>query len=357
MIRIAFLAIAQAHQHLHWIAAARALAARDGVEVSVLGSSRAGLELIRGFDPDRRLKLVHLPTPSRTPDGLFTPPRRRLTALLHHPRLMRFDAIVTTETTSSVLKQIPWFRVPLIHLKHGAGDSEVGYNPKHSEFDFTLVNGPKDKARLIAKGLARGEEIAVVGYSKFELVAPPTPLFDNDKPVALYNPHARPEASSWFAHGPRIMAALERVEGWNVIVAPHVKLRDGPPFESDAAHIRIDTGSIRSIDMSYTQATDVYIGDASSQVYEFIRSPKPCIFLNLDRVKWQGVEKYSHWGFGQVIDDLAELQPALDRTKAMQPQFEAAQREAFERSIDPSPVPASERQADAILDFVRSRRR
>ena len=357
MTRIAFLAIAQAHQHLHWIAAARALAARTGVEVSVLGSSRAGLELVRRFDPDHRLKIVHLPTPSREPDALFTPPPRRLTALLHHLRLMRFDAIGTTETTSSVLKRLPWFRVSLIHLKHGAGDSEVGYNPKHSEFDFTLVNGPKDKARLIAKGLGSENDIAVVGYSKFELIAPPAPLFEDDRPIALYNPHARPEASSWFAHGPAIMAALERLKGWNVVVAPHVKLKDGPPFESSAAHILIDTGSIRSIDMSYTQGSDVYIGDASSQVYEFIRTPRPCIFLNLDKVQWQGVEKYSHWAFGQVIEEPGELQSALDRAAAMQPQFEAAQREAFERSIDPSPVPASERQADAILEFVRSRRR
>ena len=357
MTRIAFLAIAQAHQHLHWITAARALAARPGVEVSVLGSSHAGLELVRRFDPNGSLKIVHLPTPSREKDGLFTPPRRRLTALLHHLRLMRFDAIVTTETTSSVLKRVPWFRVPLIHLKHGAGDSEVGYNPKHSEFDLTLVNGPKDKARLIAKGLGTEDDIAIVGYSKFELVAPPAPLFDDNRPVALYNPHARPGASSWFGHGPHIMAAFERLKGWNVIVAPHVKLKEGPPFETDAPHILIDTGSIRSIDMSYTQGSDVYIGDASSQVYEFIRTPRPCIFLNLDKVRWQGVEKYSHWAFGQVIEELSELQQALDRAMAMQPTFEAAQREAFARSIDPSAVPASERQADAILDFLRSRRR
>lgn len=356
MIRIAFLAIAQAHQHLHWIAAARALAMRPGVEVSVLGSSRAGLALVRRFDPDGRLKVVHLPTPSREEDGLFTPPPRRLTALLHHLRLMRFDAVVTTETTSSVLKRLPWFGVPLIHLKHGAGDSEVGYNPKHSEFDFTLVNGPKDKARLIAKNLASEEEIAVVGYSKFELIAPSAPLFDDDKPIALYNPHARPGASSWFEHGPAIMAALEQIHGWNVVVAPHVKLKGGPRFETGAPHILIDTGSIRSIDMSYTQGADVYIGDASSQVYEFIREPRPCIFLNLDHAEWLGVEKYSHWAFGQVVEDLAELQPALDRAKAMQPQFEAAQRETFHRSIDPSPSPASERQADAILDFAHSRR-
>lgn len=104
--------------------------------------------------------------------------------------------------------------------------------------------------------------------------------------------------------------------------------------------------------MGYTRAARVYIGDASSQVYEFIREPRPCIFLNLDRVAWQGNEFYDHWRLGQVIENVAELGPALARAEEIQPRFEPLQRAALERSIDPSPIPASERQAAAILDFV-----
>ena len=352
MTRIAFLALAEAHQHLHWLPAALRLAAEPGVEVEVVGASRAGLALIERFDPERRLTLVHLPTPSQRKDGLFSPPPRALAALLHHRRLMRYDAIVTTETSSSVLKRLPWFNVPMIHLKHGAGDSEVGYNPKHRFFDLTLVNGLKDKERLIDKGLARPEQIAVVGYAKFELAAPTATLFGDGQPVALYNPHARPPGSSWFRHGPAMIAEMERIADWNFIVAPHVKLRGGPAVESHAPNVRIDRGSLASIDMSYTQNSDVYIGDASSQVYEFIRTPRPCIFLNLERAAWEGVERFSHWHLGQVIEQVADLGPALARAAALQPAFEPLQRAALARSIDPSPAPASERQARAILDFV-----
>jgi hypothetical protein len=39
--------------------------------------------------------------------------------------------------------------------------------------------------------------------------------------------------------------------------------------------------------MTYTQTADVYIGDASNQVNEFIRTPRPYIFLNPDRIDWR----------------------------------------------------------------------
>ena len=356
MTRIAFLALAEAHQHLHWIPAALRLAAEPGVTVDVIGVSRAGLALVERFDPERRLRIVRLPLPGRRPDGLFVHHPRKLSVLLHHLRLMRYDAIVTTETSSSVLKRLPWFRVPLIHLKHGAGDSEVGYNDKHRHFDLTLVNGAKDKRRLVAKELARADQVAVVGYAKFELVAPAVRLFDDARPLALYNPHARPPGSTWFDHGPALVAEMARIKGWNFIVAPHVKLTGGPVVTSDAPNVRIDRGSLASIDMSYTQAADVYIGDASSQVYEFLRRPRPCIFLNLDRAEWRGAERFSHWALGQVIEEVGELGPALARAAALQPRFAELQRQALAYSIEENEVSASTRQAEAILDFIARRR-
>jgi hypothetical protein len=357
MTRIAFLALAEAHQHLHWIPAALRLAAAPGVKVDVLGGSRAGLALVARFDPERRLRLKRLALPGRRRDGLFVHYPRKLSVLVHYPRLMRYDAIVTTETSSGVLKRLPWFRVPMIHLKHGAGDSEVGYNDKHRLFDLTLVNGAKDKERLVAKGLARPDQVAVVGYAKFELVAPSLRLFDDAKPVALYNPHAKPPGSTWFDHGPALVAEMARIPGWNFVVAPHVKLAGGPDVASDAPNVLIDRGSLASIDMSYTQGADVYIGDASSQVYEFLRQPRPCIFLNLDHAEWRGVERFSHWALGQVIEEVAELGPALDRAAALQPRFADLQRAASAHSIAEDDSPASLRQANVILDFIARRKR
>jgi hypothetical protein len=349
---IAFLAIAQAHQFLHWLPTALRLAREPGVEVTVLGASPAGLDFIRSYDPEGRLKLKRLKVPSLSPDGLFTPPRRRLTLLLNQHIIRRYPTIVTTETTSGLLKRIPGFRSRLIHLKHGAGDREGGYNPKHRFADLTLVNGPKDKERLIARGLATAENCEVVGYAKFELARAPERMFPNNNPVAFYNPHFDARLSSWFRHGEALVRQMEAIPDWNFIVAPHVKLKGGPDVRSTSPNVLIDRGSIRSIDMTYTESANVYIGDISSQVYEFLRRPRPCIFLNLDHIDWRSSENYLHWRLGTVIERVEELGPALAAAEERQPGYEQPQRELTAKSLDPSPVPASERQARAILDFI-----
>ena len=355
--RIAFLAITEAHQFLHWLPVALRLAREPGIEVTVLGSTDAGLDFIRSYDPDKLLQLHKLRTWGSRQRGLFDIPARLGTLLLNLPTVMRFPFIVTTETTSGKLKRIPGFRPRLIHLKHGAGDREGSYNPKHALADLTLVNGPKDRERLIARGLATDQDCVVVGYAKFELVREPEPIFADAKPIALYNPHFDPGLSSWLGHGEAIVRQMEAIEGWNFVVAPHVKLTEGPNVQSSASNLLIDRGSVRSIDMSYTEAANVYIGDVSSQVYEFLRRSRPCIFLNLDRIDWRSNENYMHWHLGQVIESIEELGPALARADELQPSFEPLQRELVERSIDPSPIPASERQARAILDFIaRSQR-
>src|SRR3546814_19068416 len=113
-------------------------------------------------------------------------------------------------------------------------------------------------------------------------------------------------------------------------------------------------GSHHSIDMSYTTSADVYLGDVSSQIYEFVVRPRPCIFLNLDRRAWQGDPAFAHWRLGQVIEDLADLPRALARAADLQPGFIAAQETAMRDSIHQSPLPASRRPADLILTFARA---
>jgi hypothetical protein len=271
---------------------------------------------------------------------------------MHHKVIGRYPVLVTTETTSSLLYRMPGFRSRIVHLKHGAGDREGSYNPKHKHFDLTLVNGPKDKARLIERGFADESNCLVVGYAKYELVRP-LAAPDSAGPTALYNPHFDESLGSWFRHGPALVRAMEQIKNWNFIVAPHVKLKGGPKVSSTAPNVLIDMGSVRSIDMTYTEVANVYVGDISSQVYEFLRRPRPCIFLNFNRRDWQNDENYTHWRLGQVIDRAEDLHAALDRAFELQPSFEAAQIAATSRSIDVSPEPASERQAKAILEFAR----
>jgi hypothetical protein len=353
MREIAFLAISQAHQYLHWLPAALRLAEESGVRVTVLVSTRAGADFIRSHDPENRLLIKRLWAPPINRDGLFTPPPRWLPLLLNAGTISRYPTIVTTEITSSMLYRLPGFRSRMVQIKHGAGDREGGYKQRHAHFDLTLVCGPKDKQRLIERGLATEQNCIVTGYGKFELIRPNCErLFPNDRPVALYNPHFCKNVGTWVRHGPKVMKALEKIADWNFVVAPHVKLRGGPAIRSTAAHIEVDRGSTRSIDMSYTQAASVYIGDASSQVYEFIRTPRPCIFLNLDRIDWRDNPAYAHWQLGQVVENIEELPAVLARAHALQPLFEQAQRSMSAASIDQADTAASHRQAEAILNFA-----
>ena len=351
---IAFLAIAEAHQAYHWLPSALALSRRAGVKVHVLSPSRLILDLVAGYDKEGALNLIRLRRLPSQPDSLFRQPSRFLTLMLNYATIRRFPVLVTTEISSGWLRRVPGFSPRMIQIKHGAGDREGGYKARHSAFDLTLVAGEKDRRRLIERGLCAAQDCAVGGYAKFELKAAPRRFFDNDRPVLLYNPHFDGELSSWLRHGPEVMAALEALEGWNVIIAPHSKLAGRTaPIHTTAPHIRVDMGSRHSIDMSYTMSADVYLGDVSSQVYEFLLRPRPCIFLNLDRRDWHGSDAFAHWHLGQVIEDIGDLRQALDRAADLQAGFVDAQETAMSDSIDRSPLPASERQADLILDFAR----
>ena len=70
--------------------------------------------------------------------------------------------------------------------------------------------------------------------------------------------------------------------------------------------------SAASSDMSYTNRADIYLGDVSSQVYEFLRQPRPCLFLNSHGVDWQDDPNYLHWRSGPVLTSAEGLIDAID---------------------------------------------
>lgn len=350
-MRIGFLALSQAHQHLHWIPVALELARKPGIRVDVLCPSRAGIRFIRRYDPDRRLRPIW--TPAGFADDLFELPPRKRVQRLYGWLFRRYRLLVTTESTSARLRDDPGFRAAMVRIRHGVGDTATRIDDQRlRDFDLSLVGGDKDKRRLLAAGLGTDENVVVAGYAKLELVRPPEPLFDDDRPIVLYNPHARPDLSSWPGMGEALVREMERLPEWNFVVAPHVKLASPPEIRSEAPHVRIDRGSVRSIDMTYTQAASIYVGDASSQVYEFLTRPRPCIFVDAHGFDWRGREEFAHFALGQVITRPGELGPALARAEALQPRFEPLQRAAMADSIDASSEPASKRQAAAILALI-----
>ncbi|MCE2564053.1 hypothetical protein [Komagataeibacter sp. FNDCF1] len=276
-------------------------------------------------------------------------PFRRIANLRENVGLFAsFDALVVPETTSAMLRSHFNLDVRLIYFPHGAGDRSIGFRDVTRFFDLVLLPGAKTRDRMLEKGLVRPGHHAVVGYPKFDTIdmtARPR-FFDNDRPTVLYNPHFDPVLSSWWDMGMEVLEWFAGQDDYNLIFAPHVMLfrrrlhtsvehrrirrrRAIPERLRNLSHILIDTGSGNSVDMSYVLAADIYLGDGSSQIYEWICNPRPCIFLNSHNAPWQGNPSYAHWNMGQVIDRVSALPHALAVAQAQQAVFAQRQREAF----------------------------
>lgn len=300
-------------------------------------------------------------------------PIDRVSVLYRNRDLFRdLAALVVPEKTSLLLKT--HFGLPdlkMIHTRHGAGDRAVGFDRASGSFDFVLLSGPKIRDRLEAVGLLKPDGHAIVGYPKFDLARPrpKKQWFADDRPIAIYNPHPSPALSSWYRYGPYILDYFSKSRDYNLIFAPHVMLfakrfnislsplavRSVPAVPAHIFHapnIHIDLGSDASVDMTYTDAADVYLGDASSQVYEFIRKPRPCVFFNAQGHEWRGDPNFAHWEAGPVVTELGALDTALTNAVTQPDAFDVAQKRLFSYSFDLADTPSADRAAKAIAAFV-----
>jgi hypothetical protein len=253
----------------------------------------------------------------------------------------------------------------MIHVSHGPEHRWVGRDDRLRVFDLVLVSGHKAYERFTASGLVPPDRCRIIGYPKFELVdalSPESPrLFGNGRPMVLYNPHFKPLESSWYGMGLEVLEFFRRHPEDNLIFAPHVVLFKRrwrhrarvPRRYRNCPNILIDTGSQNCIDMTYTRAADIYLGDVSSQVYEFWRRPRPSIFLNAHGVRWQDAPDLAHWQGGEVIDDVSQLDTALSRAEALhRSRYQAAQERLFAIAFDLTPVPSALRAAHAIAAYL-----
>lgn len=370
---IAFFFNAQPHQLLHGITTAEELALGWRVEVDILSSTQVNLDLASAAVlPDSRqwLRFERVGSPlarglsARL--GMIVPPKL-LTLLAIRRRMNGYDAIALPERTSIMLRSLGVNRPRFIHIDHGAGDRAAGFDPRIARFDFALMAGEKQRRRMLAEGLVREDSSAVVGYPKFDaadrLRDPNWTPFAVERPIILYNPHFSPTLGSWRDHGFELVRRIVETERYNLIVAPHIRLCDtrGGRAAAEAAfgpfatlpHVHVDYGSKRSIDMTYTSMADIYIGDVSSQVYEFLRRPRPCLFVNGNGRKWEGDPNHDHWRFGPVIDGAAQVVPAIERAVATHRDFAAVQAAAFRDTFDLHDGERhSRRAAQAIAHFL-----
>ncbi|MXO90984.1 hypothetical protein [Pontixanthobacter aquaemixtae] len=350
------------------------------ITVEILSSSEAQTEAVkRHLDPALPEPKIHALKRSKALSfaekliGSAAPLGRIGFLTANRDLLGSYDALVVPETTTTLLKtKLGLTDTRLIHIPHGAGDRSICVSPDIAHFDFVMLPGEKTRARMLESRVVREGASAVVGYPKFDsrTATGETPIFDNDRPTVFYNPHFDPKLSSWFKFGIPMLEYFANQDRYNLIVAPHVmlfrrkvlasvehrvmKIRKAIPdrFKS-LDHIHIDEGSLNSVDMTYTRMADVYVGDVSSQVYEFIERPRPAIFLNSHDADWRNDESYFFWNFGPVVDDFADFEAALNLPAAEQAAYAKRQAEIFADAIDiKADARSSHRAADAIADFL-----
>jgi len=322
------------HQVLHTAPVAFALSELDpDLEVQVLASCETQLAMARRIGagwPDHRVAFRQLPL-SRADQALrrFGIEARnglkRRTLLANRDLLAELDALVVPERTSVLLRKHPTLNhVQLIHIPHGAGDRAVGYERRNAAFDLLLVSGEKCRQRFISEVGIDPDRVHAIGYPKFDVpvMTPAVDLFPEARPTVLYNPHFDPKLSSWPRLGQRVLEFFSGQSTFNLIFAPHVMLpmKRGQRMARSLArfgaqpHIHIDLGSDRCVDMTYTRCADIYLGDVSSQIYEFVVNPRPAVFFNAHRLRgWEQNQNFRHWTLGTVIEDVAELNSALLR--------------------------------------------
>ena len=124
------------------------------------------------------------------------------------------------------------------------------------------------------------------------------------------------------------------------------------PAIAACPHILVDRGSAAATDMSYTNLADLYCGDASSQVYEFLLHPRPVLHLDAHNVQWQNDPSFAHWHAGPVGGESADIITEVDRAMATHADYEDVQRAMFADTFYVTDMPASRRAALAISEFL-----
>lgn len=367
----------QVHQVAHGLPVALALAALGtGAEILVCATNDRVADEIRRLAGDavgRDFALVRLGlkrASSRALDaiaGKLVPAAKLLVYRDNLDFFRSLEVLVVPEKTSLVLKtRYGLDKLKIVHTRHGAGDRAIGFNPASAEFHHILASGSKIRDRLVSEAGVPADLISVVGYPKFDLFQRRPKDRPHDRTTVVYNPHVAPHLSSWHSHGRAILHWFAEHPEYRLIFAPHIMLFQRPITVTiqppriarvgripkdilGAENIHIDTGSRALTTMEYLDQADIYLGDASSQIYEFLREPRPAIFFDAHDTDWKDDPNFAHWRAGTVIRDVADLGPALAAAEAEhEARYRNVQEEMLRSTFDIGKAPASVRAAEAI---------
>ncbi len=252
------------------------------------------------------------------------------------PHLLGASVVVCAEQTSLWLPTaLPFLRQRFVITAHGAGSINDRIDRRRRHAWRHLLPSQLEADEMVRGGQV-GSRVAVTGYVKaaFRGRTGRSELFAIDRPIILYTPHWQKYRSSWWEWGREIVAMLAAQDRYNVIIAPHQRLVEKDPAIREVLagvaqlpHVRTDLDSFAMVDGSYTAAADIYLGDTSSQVVEYLMRPRPCVFLNAQGLEWRATDDHGFWECGEVITSLDDVCAALDRAAEVHPRFVQTQRD------------------------------
>ena len=373
-MKIAFLFIAEAYQVYHAYPAALALARMPGNEITIFyndpDTPRHLNRIARAYGqppPEARLMRRGVAGAAIQSVKILGLAKRQVMDA-NRADLMRYDAVVASEKNAAYLAQKRTHKRPvMVYIPHGSGDRAVAVEPRIAAFDLVLPTGPKTAQRFLELGLVRPGGYSETGYIKLaasaRLGADADTGLPPGLPVALYNPHKARGLSSWRACITPMLSQFAGADDHALIVAPHIKMfrrrsqrvRDAWNARS-GGNILIDTDSDRLLDNSYTSLADVYVGDVSSQVYEFLVRPRPCVFLNPRRLNWHGNPDFLFWELGEVVEHPGEILAAVRRAPERHAEFADKQRRMVRETLGGDAIAGDpeDNAARAIMEFLHT---
>lgn len=281
------------------------------------------------------------------------------------PILKCSDAVVTTSHgTAGMFNKYGIDKPAIIYQYHGCGDRKYGFDPALSRIDLMLLPGHYHKKRLVSEGILPEENMSVVGWPKFDYTGSANlKLFKNSNPTILYCPHWEPALSSYNKYAEGILEFFRKNTNYNLVFAPHVLVKhwhvqhgyDISYKRYNSDNTIVDFGSTLSTNGGYLRHADIYIGDVSSMVYEFIAmKPRPCLFLNTHAVEWENNPDYRFWEYGPVINNLDTL--LSDIRKAQEnTDYVSLQKKRIPEYFDLGNNSGSVKAAGAIMSYCENK--
>lgn len=280
------------------------------------------------------------------------------------PRLIGACVAVCAEQTSLwIPRLLPFHPTKFVKTSHGAGSMSARDDRRRRATTLMLVPSELERETYLVRGFAP-ERVRATGYVKAAFIhrTPARDLFPTERPVLVYAPHWQKARSSWWAWGRQVVDMLAAQDRFNIILTPHQRLVETEPGVRAALaavaalpHVHVDTESFAMVDGSYMAAADLYLGDTSSQVVEYLATPRPCVFLNPDRIDWRSTDDHDFWNCGDVIDDLDTLPQALTNAFQRHAVYRERQTEFSAAALGATDGSAPGRCAAEILTLLTER--